>query len=443
MPDSLLLRIGRLRRHVRAIAWRGLILVVVFSCGLAALFLDVEFSERPGMRDASLLTRLYYILGLFVLGGLDLGIPTGGSALGRVLLWLAYFAAPAITTASVVEGILRAIAPTRWQLRRLRGHIIVAGSGRLGRLYLKRLRQSRPHTPVIMVDIKPEHPKKTEIRDVHRAELLVGDIREPAILDALRLDRADRVFLFTGDDFVNLDAATNILAREPSLAARTVVHVANLHFLRLIADTRVARQCTIINKYHIAAAQLVRTVLLDYFHQTKPRDIVVLAGFGRFGQTVLDELQRSACDKFARVVIIDLKAGEVVSLFAQQVGFESFYKLETIEGDLNDPRVWQTLEGMRHVAPVFIIGSGDEGANLSTALWVKSAFPSAHIIVRNFYTSSFAEEVSRDSGISIFAIADLVASSMPDDWFGETWLDRKRPKRLSEPELMAMTKPRP
>ena len=58
--------------------------------------LGVEVSERD-LTGEGLLGRLYYVLGLFVLGGLDLGTPMGGPAFGRVLLWFAYFGAPLIT----------------------------------------------------------------------------------------------------------------------------------------------------------------------------------------------------------------------------------------------------------------------------------------------------------------------------------------------------------
>jgi voltage-gated potassium channel Kch len=426
MTSSLLIRIRGLRGHLRGILWRSLILIAILACGLGAMFMGVGFSERPNAFDAGVLTKIYYMLGLFVLGGLDLGTPTGGSGLARGMMWFTYFAAPALTTASLIEGVLRAVAPTRWRLRRLRGHIIVAGCGRMGRLYLKRLRESRTHKPVVMVDLRPDHPSVSEIRDVYRAYFVAGDIRDEGLLDALRLGHAERVFLFAGDDFVNLDAAARILAKAPSLAERTVVHVANLHFLRMIAETRVARECKIVNKYHIAASQLVRTALLDHFRQTQPRDIVVLAGFGRFGQTVLDELQRAARDKFDRVVVIDSRAEEAAAVFAQQIGFADFFELQIVEGDLRDPRLWQRVEGIRESEPVFIIGSGDDGTNLSTALWVKSAFPNAHVMARNFSLSSFAEEVSREGNIATFGVADLVGHSMPDEWFGRRRLRRRR-----------------
>jgi voltage-gated potassium channel Kch len=394
----------------------------VIIMGMLALQVGVGFSERPGVPEQGFFSHLYYTIGLFVLGGIDVGIPDGGPTWARRLLWLAYFAAPAITTASVIEGVLRAMAPARWRLRRLRGHIIVVGCGRTGRLYLRRMRESRPHKSVLMVDIRPDHPAVDEIREVYRAQFLSGDIRDQAVLDGLRLEYADRVFLFTGDDFANLDAAARIRDRVPALARRMVVHVANLHFFRVmektLEKTPLAESCKLVNKYLLAAEELVRTDLSEYFSTTDGHDIVVLAGFGRFGQTVLHELQRIAGDKFDRVVIIDVKAGEAAARFDQHVGFRDSYRRQIIEGDLRDPRVWKRVEGIEDAKPVFIIGSGDDSTNLSTALWIAAAFPNAHVLSRGFYRSMAADLVSKEGGFKTFAVAELVAHSMSDDWFG-------------------------
>lgn len=422
MPNSLQTRWNslrlRLRAHVRGIAWRGLILTIVLVTGLITVEAGVGFSERPGVEDEGVLTHLYYTVGLFVLGGLDLGTPVGGPDWARVLLWITYFAAPAITTASVIEGVLRAVAPARWRLRRLRNHIIVVGCGRTGRLYLRRMRQSRPNKAVLMVDIRPDHPSVDEIREVHRAQFLAGDIRDEAVLDGLRLDYADRVFLFTGDDFANLDAAARIHERAPALAERTMVHVADLHFYRVMRESPLAKSCELVNKHLIAAEELVRTELIDYFRSTERRDMVVLAGFGRFGQTVLHQLQKTARGKFDRVVIIDTRAGEGAARFDEQVGFADFYEREIVEGDLRDPRVWKRMDQADDAQPVFIIGSGNDSTNLSTALWIASAFPNAHVLSRGFYRSVAADMVSEECGFKTFAVAELVAHSMSDDWFG-------------------------
>ncbi|WP_428262421.1 NAD-binding protein [Haliangium sp.] len=414
MPVEISLRLAPVPR--RSVLWRALLLLAVFSCGVVALLMGAGASERPGLGEAGLLTKVYYTIGLFVLGGLDLGTPTGGTGLARGLLWFTYFAAPAITTASVIEGVLRTMSPERWQLRRLRNHIIIAGAGGIGRLCLHRLRARYRDRPIVVVELHQDHPAKAAVR--HAAHVLTGDIRSDSVLDALRLDHASRVFLLTGDDFANLDAATKILDRVPTLAKRMVVHVANLHFLRVLSDTRVATQCDIFNSHNIAGEHLVRTHLLSHFERTDFRDVVVLAGFGRFGQSVLDNLQSLAADKFGRVIIMDFDAAERAAVFEQQVGFRDFYSHQVISGDLRDPRTWSVVAEIREAEPVFILGCGDDGANLRTALWLRRIYPNAQVVARTFASSSFADELGREGSLQVFSVADLVAGSMPGRWFG-------------------------
>jgi hypothetical protein len=174
------------------------------------------------------------------------------------------------------------------------------------------------------------------------------------------------VFLLTGDDFANLDAAAKILQQVPALAGRIVVHVSDLHFLRVLGDTRVARECAIFNSHDIAATHLVRTEILAHFQRTEVRDVVVLAGFGRFCQSVLASLQELAGDTFGRVVIMDLEAGSRAAVFAQQIGFKGFYERQVIDGDLRDPRTWEAITDLGMLEPVFILGCGDDSANLHT-----------------------------------------------------------------------------
>ncbi|MEE4146628.1 MAG: hypothetical protein V2I26_17620, partial [Halieaceae bacterium] len=77
------------------LSWKSWTAIIIFGCAFFALVAGTGVSERPDVTEADLLTKAYYALGLFVLGGLDLGTPTSGPLYGKVLLWVAYFAAPA------------------------------------------------------------------------------------------------------------------------------------------------------------------------------------------------------------------------------------------------------------------------------------------------------------------------------------------------------------
>jgi hypothetical protein len=46
----------------------------------------VSLSECPDVQSADILTKAYYSLGLFVMGGLDLGTPIDGPLFTRLML---------------------------------------------------------------------------------------------------------------------------------------------------------------------------------------------------------------------------------------------------------------------------------------------------------------------------------------------------------------------
>ena len=135
--------------------WRWFAAFALFGFAMVGQSMGVELSERVDSPD-SWLTRAYYSLGLFVVGGLDLGMPIGGSALGRGLLWIAYFGAPLLTASAVIEAVVRLVAPEQWQIRRLHDHIIISGSGALTRYYLQVLRQTDTRSNVVVVTDEPE-----------------------------------------------------------------------------------------------------------------------------------------------------------------------------------------------------------------------------------------------------------------------------------------------
>lgn len=419
-PTSAKVPVALVRRVVRWLSWRGIPLLFVFACGLSAFAMGVDVSDRPGVGAADLPTKIYYTLGLFVLGGLDLGMPVGGPAHGRSLLWFAYFAAPLITASAVVEGLIKVLSREALMMRRLRGHVVIAGCGRLTLLILRRLRESMPECSVVVVEMRPDCAHVDEAREAYGAHVLIGDIASDAVLGTLHLDRAERVFLLTGDDFVNLDAATKILSMARKLGPRTVVHVADLGFMRAMAGTRVATECVPFNTHHVAARHLVERELQAHFTHTEALDTVMLAGFGRFGQTVLGELQALAGGKFDKVIIADRCAQTNALSFEEEVGFTGNYERMVLDGDLTDAALWHRMES--HLTegdeePTFILGSGDDGTNLRAALRLRKKYPKALVVARSFAHSSFAEEVARDAGFATLAVADLLLDSMPDDWF--------------------------
>lgn len=413
--------VPRVRGHWRWFRGRSGLLLLALALGLYGFLSGVGTTDRPGIPQLGFLAKLYYTIGLFILGGVDLGTPTGGPALGRAALWLAYFIAPTLTATAVVETILLVLRTDALFLRRLKDHIVVAGCGRMTQLYLERLRESGFDRGVVVVGAPQERATFDELREVYGAQIVEGDITNDALLLRLRLEHAARILLFTDDDFINLDAAARISSLAPEAAEHVIVHVSDLHLMRSVAATRLAQRCQVFNGHQIAAAHLVNAHLAVHFKRTIRRDLVVLAGFGRFGQSVLGELQKRAPAAFDRVVVVDLDGSQRAAIFAEQVGFSGDYRREIVDGDIQDPTIWAEVErriDLSEVAPVFIVGSGLDRIDLRIAMSLVQRYPQALVIARSDRQWSFTETFSRESGIHVFSVAKLVTESMPDAWFG-------------------------
>lgn len=411
---------ARARRFLsRPFVWRILLFGAAYLMAIAGLWGGVGVTERD-LSDAGLAEKAYYALGLFVLGGLDIGTPTGGPPIERALLWTAYFAAPIITAFAIFETALRLFGPYALRFRPLSGHVVLAGGGRITQLYVRKLRRRHPRRTVVVVERAAETPYLRELRDQHRALVVQGDITSDRLLNELRLDRAHRVVLLTGDDFSNLDAAAKILRLAPELSRRIVVHVSDLGFMRETAGSSVARGCEIFNGHEFAAKHLVQEHLLARFRSTPGRDPVILAGFGRFGRTVLDQLQQHAAGKFGPVVVVDHDASRNARIFEDQPGFSRDYEHAVIDGDVLDPVVWMRVRGAVSQGksdPVVVVGSGSDGTNLQAALAVRRQHPDAFVVLRTFRSSPFTEEIAQEAGAHPFNLGALIQSGMPAEWF--------------------------
>ena len=379
----------------------------------------VSLTERPDIVDGSLLDKAYYSLGLFVVGGLDIGLPTGGPLLGRILLWIAYFGSPLLAASAVMEALLIVISKERWQLRRIKDHIIIVGSGDLTTSYLRVLRQQPDYIPVIVVDHAIDPVREHELAETFGVTVIKGDVTHDFMLQKLRLHRARRIMLLGGDDFVAFEAASKILRLYPKLASQIVLHGRSLRFLRAMQNTQIANQVTLFNSYNLAAKGLVNSALIAHFKKTNYQDTVVIAGFGLFGQTILEELQMNAGDEIDLVAIVDKQAYRRVQIVDEQQKSGIFYERKIYQGDTTHPDVWRKLTGeidLSRGEPVVIMGTGDSANNLRTALWIKQHHSNALLFARTNDTSEFAQAVGDEHGVHCISITQLVEDNIPLAW---------------------------
>ena len=407
------------KKPVVRLGWRSFAAVLVFFSGLLGLLSGVGLTERPGVAEAHFLVKAYYALGLFVMGGLDIGMPTGGSVVGRYALWFAYLGGPFIAASALIEALVRALANKHWQLRHLRGHIIIVGTGDLTMSYLKVLRRKHPKVVIVVIDNAIDSVRSDELKQLFNVIIVVGDVTHDYFLFQLRIDYAKRILMMGTDDFQSYEAAHKIIQLAPRVAEKVVIHCENLRFMRAMEGSRVATLCHPFNSYHLAAAGLVKRHLIEHFHHTEPLDMVIIAGFGRFGQTIMEEVRKNAIGDIDSVAIIDLDAKRRVMVADEQLKFDGEYRREVFEGDISHPKVWHQLQqtiDLNGREPVIILGTGAEEENLRTAIWLRSIYPEAMIIARTNQKSQFAHEVGSVHGITSFSMTELIEANIPDDW---------------------------
>ena len=399
--------------------WRSLGALLFFSCALLGFQSGVWVSERPGLAESGLLIQAYYSLSLFVMGGVDLGVPSGGAPAGRVLVWLAYFGAPVLFASTVINALIRGFASSHWQLRRIRNHVLVVGADELILSYLRVLRQRGCDAPIVAAGRNFELAVQDELREDFGATVVIGDVTHEYYLRQLRPQHASKVLLLGANSLRSYEAASVMLGMFPDIGPKLVVHCASLRFMRAMRNTEVAQQCQVFNTYHLAASGLVRNHLLSHFRSTSPKDTVVLAGFGLFGQTILEELLDSAADEIKNVIIIDKDARRRVLVADEQRPFSGPCRREVFQGDIANPGVWQQLQeriDLNQRDSVVVLGTGGEEDNLRTALWIRERFPLAKVIARSSKGSRFATEVAEGHDIVNVSISDLLEENIPGDW---------------------------
>jgi voltage-gated potassium channel Kch len=402
--------------------WRATGALFFFFGALTGFASGVSVTERPEVATSSLLTQAYYSLSLFVVGGVDLGTPYGGPLFGRVLVWVSYFGAPILAASTLIGALLKAMAPQSWKLRRLKNHVIIVGAGELSLSYLRVLRRRNPRVTVVVVSrLAPDQSMVDEFEQGLGALVVVGDITHEFFLRQLHVERARKILLLSDNSLRSYEAASIVLGMVPGIGPRIVIHCVRLRFMRAMENTQVAKSCETFNTYHLAAAGLVRDHLLQQFRETRDKDVVIIAGFGRFGQTILEELQRNAAEELATVAIVERDAHRRILVAEEQMAFNHDYRRQVFEGDISHPEVWQRMHAEIEHKPdgenaVFVLGTGLEEDNLRTALWIRRKYPKAMVIARSSRESQFASEVAAEHDFISISINQLVEENIPEDW---------------------------
>jgi hypothetical protein len=407
-------------RNLRLLCACGVIILTV-----TAFAAGVGTTGIADMRSESGAGWLYFAAGLFVFGGLDLGTPIGGPVWARVALWSAYFLAPAITTTVITEALLRMVSPNFIAKRRLKQHVILIGSSDAADAYADAIRAIEPNRLILRLDHRAR--QAIQFRKERLSSLSVhlqGDVRLPETLDAAGLDRAYRVIFFTDDDMINLENAWATLARQPGL--HVAVHITDLTLLRpvnrLIRNQRQKSKSKpaplVFSTHRIGALHLYEKHLQPYFESTDYKDVVVIAGFGHYSQTILELLCAMAENELEQILIVDSAADGLLRQLRSDFDTGQV-NITTVNGELDDPDTWLRTNGLladKSATPLFLLNSSDEGTNFKAAMLLRAHTLEAKIFVSCFHPSSFAEALSSELSIEIVVTEELLSNALRDHY---------------------------
>ncbi|WOJ94770.1 NAD-binding protein [Congregibacter variabilis] len=405
---------------MRPIPIRAIAAIGIFVTAVLALQSGVILSAEDAGVSRSILVDCYYALSLFVIGGIDIGTPQSGPAWAVALLWLSYFAAPILAVSTVLDLFLRMFTQHRWRLRRLRNHVIIDGDDELTRSYLRHLRQIDPKRQVVVLQGAGfSDTSREQLRRSFGALTWEGDLIDAFTFDQLRVKHAAKILLFSNYSLKNYETVKAMLDRRQDLAGKIVMHVDRLRFMRSMSSSRIAQSVTVFNGYQSAAESLVTTLAVPHVRQSGVPMGVVIAGFGRFGQSVLESLQNALPDEIAAVALIEHDAERRVMVTREQFSISTNFELKILQGDMTHPGVWEDLDGFwdrNSPNTLFVFATHREEDNLRSALWLRRHNPNAWVFARISRYSSFAQEVADDHDIIAMGLSQLIERSFPQSW---------------------------
>ena len=400
--------------------------ILVFVLALYGFAGGADTANIEDLHDQSVLEWVYYAASLFVFGGTDLGTPLpGGPVLPSIALWIAFYLAPLITTTVVADAMLQLLRARAAHDRSLVDHLVLVGSGDLALAYLDAVQAVDPGRRVLLVEHRAEQPFPVFLVEEASRNLMrvQGNILLDTVLKGLALGRAHRAVVISDDDLLNLECAWAIQGENPALPV--AAHVADLSLLRPVNRMARARRGdsgargpSVFSTHRIAALQLYDEQMSAHFERTGVRDDVVIAGFGRLGQTVLELLLARAEDQVARVLVVGRDATREFRRFAADVDTGGL-EIITIDGALDDPGTWESVAGSLgngEGASLALLAHANVLDNLRAAMMLRVRLPEMRTFVRCFRRTTFTDALAGQLSMEVLALEDMLRDALRDHY---------------------------
>jgi hypothetical protein len=286
--------------------------------------------------------------------------------------------------------------------------------------YLRALRRTDTNRRVVVVAREGfDYYASENLRRSFDAITWQGDLAYDFTCEQLRIDRACRLLLLGSESLRNYETVKLVLNRQPELAGKVIMRSDRLRFKRAMSSTTVARSVTVFNPFQMAADKLVSSIIQPHLSKSTNPKGVVIAGFGRFGQSILESLQKLESHQISTIALIEQDAERRVMVTREQVAISSDFELMVLQGDISNPGVWQALQDGWSIAmddTVYVLATNREEDNLRTALWLRNHNSQSLVIARLEKLSAFAEEVALDHDFTALSLDQLVEESITSEW---------------------------
>jgi voltage-gated potassium channel Kch len=331
--------------------WKSfLVITVLLASWISFLKTDMLTVEGIGRYFQS----LYFSINLFIVGAMDIGFPHGGPKAALIFLWICYFLAPLLTLSFVYEIIQEKILSHLFPL--LRGHTIICGLGRNGKLIYHLVREYSPRRHKIVLIDKDINNPYLEILAKDRATWIIkNDFTKLPVLHKARVYTASRVFISTNRDLANLNAMVEMVDIEGKAKDfKLYCHLGDLslhaNFGMTIFKEQKFADVILFNGYQSVTRRLYMNRIVENNYLNPDGNIFVILGFGRFGHMLYSQLiadkNRTLKDE---IFIATIKTKSTFDLEKLQYNWsrekpEPVCKIhKPVYLDMNSPELWDKL----------------------------------------------------------------------------------------------------
>lgn len=331
--------------------WKSLLVITVLLASWIS-FLNTNMIAVEGI--SRYFRSLYYSINLFIVGAIDIGFPQGGPTAAIITLWICYFLAPLLTISFVYQIIQEKIFSRLFPL--LKGHTIICGLGRNGKLIYHLVREYSPRKhKIVLIDRDVTNPYLEVLAKDRATWLIKNDFTKLPVLHKARVYTASRVFITTNLDLANLNAMVEIVDIEGKAEDfKLYCHLGDLSFHANFGATifkeKKFADVILFNGYQCVTRRLLKNWIIKKDYLNPEGNIFVILGFGRFGHMLYSHLiadkNRTLKDE---IFISTIKTKSTFDLEKLQYDWtqetpESACKIhKPVYLDMNSPELWYKL----------------------------------------------------------------------------------------------------